>query len=210
MQRLSPGVDTDRFYPGCGGEEMRKRLDIPADAPVVVCVARMVKRKGQDTLVRAWPSLLRELPDARLLLVGDGPNRARIERMVRRRGLQDSVIMTGRVPAEDIPKCMDAGDVFAMPCRSRLFGLEAEAFGIVFLEAAACGLPVIGGESGGVAEAVEDLPRSAVVTSSISAALQEALIGNFRSAGDMSDQRSGSNAELSWRLAGKLLERRLA
>jgi phosphatidylinositol alpha-1,6-mannosyltransferase len=160
MQRLSPGVDTDRFYPGCGGEEMRKRLDIPADAPVVVCVARMVKRKGQDTLVRAWPDVLREMPDARLLLVGDGPNRPRIERMVRRRGLQDSVIMTGRVPAEDIPKCMDAGDVFAMPCRSRLFGLEAEAFGIVFLEAAACDLPVIAGDTGGVRSALIDPSRS--------------------------------------------------
>jgi phosphatidylinositol alpha-1,6-mannosyltransferase len=160
MQRLSPGVDTDRFYPGCGGEEMRKRLDIPADAPVVVCVARMVKRKGQDTLVRAWPSVLRSVPDARLLLVGDGPNRARIERMVRRRGLQDSVIMTGRVPAEDIPKCMDAGDVFAMPCRSRLFGLEAEAFGIVFLEAAACGLPVIAGDSGGAPDVAAGLDGS--------------------------------------------------
>jgi phosphatidylinositol alpha-1,6-mannosyltransferase len=72
--------------------------------------------------------------------------------MVRRRRLQDSVIMTGRVPAEDIPKCMDAGDVFAMPCRSRLFGLEAEAFGIVYLEAAACGLPVVVGASGGAPE----------------------------------------------------------
>ena len=164
MERLSPGVDTDRFYPGCGGEAMRKRLDISPDAPVVVCVARMVKRKGQDTLVRAWPEVLREVPDARLLLVGDGPNRPRIQRMVQRRGIGDSVIMTGRVPAEDIPKCMDAGDVFAMPCRSRLFGLEAEAFGIVFLEAAACGLPVLAGASGGVGEAVEDLPESLVVS----------------------------------------------
>ena len=81
MQRLSPGVDTDRFYPGCGGAEVRERLGIPADAPVVVCTARMIKRKGQDTLVKAWPEVLRAVPEARLLLVGDGPNRRAVERL---------------------------------------------------------------------------------------------------------------------------------
>jgi phosphatidylinositol alpha-1,6-mannosyltransferase len=211
MQRLSPGVDTDRFYPGCGGEEMRKRLDIPLAAPVVVCVARMVKRKGQDTLVRAWPSVLRELPDARLLLVGDGPNRARIERMVRRRGLQDSVIMTGRVPAEDIPKCMDAGDVFAMPCRSRLFGLEAEAFGIVFLEAVACGLPIVAGDSGGAGEAVEDLPESVVVSPARSAYTVAAQIAHslceLTHKAELSSR--GDSERRCWTRAGKDLRRLL-
>jgi phosphatidylinositol alpha-1,6-mannosyltransferase len=200
MQRLSPGVDTDRFYPGCGGEEMRKRLDIPADAPVVVCVARMVKRKGQDTLVRAWPSVLRELPDARLLLVGDGPNRARIERMVRRRGLQDSVIMTGRVAAEDIPKCMDAGDVFAMPCRSRLFGLEAEAFGIVYLEAAACGLPVIAGDSGGVPEVVCALEGETDIHESVVAR----LVGHLKPQGDRV-KRLPTVRETGWPRSAQLM-----
>jgi phosphatidyl-myo-inositol dimannoside synthase len=155
MERLSPGVDTDRFYPGCGGAEVRKELGVPADAPVVVCTARMVKRKGQDTLVKAWPAVLREVPDALLLLVGDGPNRSRVERLAERLGVSDSVIFTGSVPWEEMPAYTDAGDVFAMPCRTRLFGLEAEAFGIVFLEAAACGLPVIAGDSGGVPEAAQ-------------------------------------------------------
>lgn len=153
MVQLSPGVDTDRFYPGCGGTEVRERLGIPVDAPVVVCTARFVRRKGQDTLVRAWPDVLRELPDARLLLVGDGPDRRRVERLARRLGVSDSVIFTGSVPWDEMPACTDAGDVFAMPVRSRLFGLEAEAFGIVFLEAGACGLPVIAGASGGAVEA---------------------------------------------------------
>ncbi|MDQ3616557.1 MAG: glycosyltransferase family 4 protein, partial [Actinomycetota bacterium] len=83
MVPLLPGVDTDRFYPGCGGEEVRRRLGIPFDTPVVVCTARMVRRKGQDTLVKAWPAVLRSVPDARLLLVGDGPNRANVERLAR-------------------------------------------------------------------------------------------------------------------------------
>ena len=165
MVRLSPGVDTDRFYPGCGGAEKRKELGIPADAPVVVCLARMVKRKGQDTLVKAWPHVLEELPDARLLLVGDGPNRRRVEGLAQRLGVADSVIFTGRVPAEEIPAHMDAGDVFAMPCRTRLFGLEVEAFGIVYLEAAACGLPVITGDSGGAPEVAAMLGASAIRSS---------------------------------------------
>jgi phosphatidylinositol alpha-1,6-mannosyltransferase len=149
MELLSPGVDTERFYPGCGGAEVRRRLGIPEDAPVVVCTARMIKRKGQDTLVKAWPEVLRSHPDARLLLVGDGPNKKAVERLARRLRVADSVVFTGSVPWEEVPAYTDAGDVFAMPCRTRLFGLEPEAFGIVFLEAQACGLPALIGDSGG-------------------------------------------------------------
>jgi phosphatidylinositol alpha-1,6-mannosyltransferase len=156
MVRLSPGVDTDRFYPGCGGAEVRKRLGIPEDAPVVVCVGRMVKRKGQDTLVKAWPAVLREIPEARLLLVGDGPNRKRVEDLAGRLSALDSVIFTGSVPWDEMPAHMDAGDVFAMPCRTRRFGLEVEAFGIVFLEAAACCLPVMAGDSAGAPDAARN------------------------------------------------------
>ena len=153
MQRLSPVVDRQRFRPGCGGEEVRRRLGIAAEALVVVCVARMVRRKGQDTLVRCWPEVLEQFPEAVLLLVGDGPDRRRLERMVARRKVGDSVVFTGSVPWEQVPAHLDAGDVFAMPCRSRLLGLEVEAFGIVYLEAAACGLRVVAGRSGGAGEA---------------------------------------------------------
>ena len=83
-------------------------MGIPADAPVVVCTARMVKRKGQDTLVKAWPAVLREVPDARLLLVGDGPKRAAVERLTHRLGVQNSVLVTGSVPWHDVPAYTDA------------------------------------------------------------------------------------------------------
>ena len=156
MMRLSPGVETTRFYPGCGGAEVRQRLGIPADAPVVVCTARMVKRKGQDTLVKAWPSVLRSVPHAQLLLVGDGPDRSRVEKLARSLGVCGSVIFAGGVPWDEAPAFTDAGDVFAMPCRTRLLGLEPEAFGIVFLEAQACGLPVLIGDSGGASETLGD------------------------------------------------------
>lgn len=163
MQRLSPGVDTERFFPGCGGAGVRERLGIAPDAPVVVCTARMIKRKGQDTLVKAWPTVLAEVPEARLLLVGDGPHREAVERLAAELGVADSVTFTGSVPWDQMPAYTDAGDVFAMPCRTRLFGLEPEAFGIVFLEAQACGLPVLVGDSGGAPEAVQDAESGEVV-----------------------------------------------
>ncbi len=176
MVQLSPGVDAERFYPGCGGAEIRKRLDIPADAPVVVCTARMVKRKGQDTLVKAWPEVLRAFPDARLLLVGDGPNRGRVERLTRRMAVAESVVFAGRVPFEELPSFTEAGDVFAMPCRTRLFGLEVEAFGIVFLEAAACGLPVITGDSGGAPEVAAMLGESTTSSSDPAEVAKEVVL----------------------------------
>jgi phosphatidyl-myo-inositol dimannoside synthase len=163
MARLSPGVDTERFFPGCGGAEARRRLGIPAAAPVVVCTARMVTRKGQDTLVRCWPEVVRTLPDAVLLLVGDGPARGKLQRLVDELGLRSSVLMTGSVDWADVPAYTDAGDVFAMPCRTRRWGLEPEAWGIVLLEAQACGLPVVVGRSGGAPETVAPTGRGRVV-----------------------------------------------
>lgn len=165
MQRLSPGVDTERFYPGCGGASVRERLGIPAEAPVVVCTARMIKRKGHDTLLDAWPAVVDEFPNARLLLIGDGPYRISLERLARRNAVRRSVLFIGAVPWTDIPAYTDAGNVFAMPCRTRLFGLEPEAFGIVFLEAQACGLPVLIGASGGAPEALISDGHGTVVRS---------------------------------------------
>jgi phosphatidylinositol alpha-1,6-mannosyltransferase len=157
MQRLSPGVDPQRFHPGCGGAEVRRRWGIGPDSPVVVCTARMVRRKGQDVLLEAWPRVLDVAPDARLLLVGDGPHRVALERLAAGLGTsRESVVFTGSVPWTEMPAHTDAGDVFAMPCRTRLGGLEPEAFGIVALEAAACGLPVVIGDSGGAPETVLD------------------------------------------------------
>ena len=153
LEPLLPTVDRTRFHPGCGGDAVRRRLRIPSHAPVVVCVGRLVRRKGQDTLVRIWPEVLARFPGAVLLLVGDGPERRRLERLARVRGVTGSVVLAGSVPWEEVPAYLDAGDVFAMPCRDRRLGLEVEAFGIVYLEAAACGLTVVAGRSGGAAEA---------------------------------------------------------
>ncbi len=152
MRRLSPGVDPQRFRPGCGGAEVRRALGIPEEAPVVVCTARLVRRKGQDTLLRAWPRLLQQRPGAVLLLVGDGPDRGRLERLAASLEVAESVVLTGGVDWQDVSAYVDAGDVFAMPCRTRRAGLEPEAWGIASLEAQACGLPVVVGRSGGAPE----------------------------------------------------------
>ncbi len=150
MRRLAPGVDTARFHAGCGGDEVRARLGLDRARLVVVCVGRLVRRKGQDTLVRAWPEVLAARPGSVLLLVGTGPLRRSLVRSLRRHRLGDAVRVVGAV--DDAAPYLDAADVFAMPCRSLRWGLEVEAFGIVYLEAAAMGLPVVAGRSGGVPE----------------------------------------------------------
>jgi phosphatidyl-myo-inositol dimannoside synthase len=156
MVRLSPGVDTGAFRPGAGGAEIRERLGL-GDRPIVVCVSRMVPRKGQDTLIRAWPRVLADAAGAPvLLLVGDGPYRSQLERLAQRTGVSDSVLFTGAVPLAELPAHYSAGNVFAMPCRTRKRGLDVEGLGIVYLEASASGLPVVGGDSGGAPDAILD------------------------------------------------------
>jgi len=155
MVRLAPGVDVTFFRPGAGGAGVRERLRL-AGRPVVTCVSRMVPRKGQDTLIEAWPQVRSQVSDAALLLVGDGPYTSRLRRLAERRGVGDAVIFTGPVPWPELPGYYDAADVFAMPCRTRRAGLDVEGLGIVYLEASATGLPVIGGDSGGAPDAILD------------------------------------------------------
>ncbi len=120
---------------------MRKGLGLEG-VPVVACVSRLVARKGQDTLIRAWPRVLATVPEAVLLIVGGGPDRDRLEELATQTGVAHAVRFTGPVPWDEIPPYVDAADVFAMPCRTRRFGLEPEALGIVTLEAAATGKPL--------------------------------------------------------------------
>ena len=155
LAQLSPGVDVDHFTPDADGAAVRARHGL-GEGPVVVCVSRLVARKGQDVLVAGWPRVLARHPGARLLLVGGGPVEARLRRAVTERGLTGSVTFTGPVDAAQLPGHYAAGDVFAMPCRTRRAGLDVEGLGMVFLEAAACARPVVAGTSGGAPEAVRE------------------------------------------------------
>ncbi|WP_030371820.1 glycosyltransferase family 4 protein [Streptomyces rimosus] len=155
MVQLPPGVDEKTFHPGSGGDEVRARLGL-AERPVVVCVSRLVPRKGQDTLIEAMPRILADVPDAVLLIVGGGPYEKQLHALAVEKGVADSVRFTGSVPWEELPAHYGAGDVFAMPCRTRRGGLDVEGLGIVYLEASATGLPVVAGDSGGAPDAVLD------------------------------------------------------
>ncbi|AXE85332.1 glycosyltransferase family 4 protein [Streptomyces sp. Go-475] len=155
MVQLPPGVDEKTFHPGSGGDEIRARLGL-TDRPVVVCVSRLVRRKGQDTLIRAMPRILAAEPDTVLLIVGGGPYERDLRRLAHETGVASAVRFTGSVPWSELPAHYGAGDVFAMPCRTRRGGLDVEGLGIVYLEASATGLPVVAGDSGGAPDAVLD------------------------------------------------------
>jgi phosphatidyl-myo-inositol dimannoside synthase len=165
LARLTPGVDASVFRPG-RGDALRASLGL-ADRPVVVCVSRLMPRKGQDVLLRALPAIRSVVPDAALLLVGGGPSRGDLERCVDRNRLREHVVLTGSVPAAELPAYYGVGNVFAMPCRSRLGGLDVEGLGMVYLEAAACGLPVVAGRSGGAPDAVRDGESGIVVDGTV-------------------------------------------
>lgn len=169
------GVDTARFRPDPARRRaIRERLGV-ADRHVVVCLSRLVPRKGQDTLVAAMPEILRRDPDAVLVVVGGGPYRGTLERLADRHGVSGRVLFTGRVPAEEIVDHHRMADVFAMPCRTRGGGLDVEGLGIVYLEASACGVPVVAGRSGGAPETVDDGRTGLVVDGTSPGEVAEAV-----------------------------------
>ncbi|WP_030240034.1 glycosyltransferase family 4 protein [Streptomyces sp. NRRL S-350] len=208
MVQLPPGVDEATFHPRSGGAEVRRRLGL-ADRPVVVCVSRLVPRKGQDTLIEAMPQILADVPDAVLLIVGGGPYRADLEKLADARGVRAAVRFTGSVPWEELPAHYGAGDVFAMPCRTRRGGLDVEGLGIVYLEASATGLPVVAGDSGGAPDAVLEGETGYVVPGGSAPAAAERIVRLLRD--EELRRRMGEAGrrwvERSWRwdlLAGRL------
>lgn len=163
LEHLPPGVDTDVFRPDPAARaELRARYGL-GERPVVVCVSRLVPRKGQDVLVRALPSIREQVPGAALLLVGGGPHHDAVRRLAVRTGVAEHVVMTGSVPTDELAAHHVVGDVFAMPARTRGGGLDVEGLGIVYLEASACGVAVVAGRSGGAPETVQDGRTGVVV-----------------------------------------------
>nr|WP_083787393.1 glycosyltransferase family 4 protein [Stackebrandtia nassauensis] len=153
LEQLTFGVDTGEFSPTVDRAAIRRRFGL-GDRPVIGCVSRLVPRKGQDSLVEALPLVRERVPDAALLLVGGGPYEKALRRRIAAAGMGDHVVLTGPVPGSELPACYAAMDVFAMPCRTRRRGLDVEGLGVVYLEAAATGLPVIAGDSGGAPDTV--------------------------------------------------------
>ena len=158
---------------------MRARYGL-GDRPVVVCVSRLVKRKGQDLLIEALPALRSAVPDVVLLVVGGGKDEPRLRKLAADRAVTGAVVFTGGVPYPELPEHFAAGDVFAMPCRTRRKGMDVEGLGMVYLEASACGLPVVAGDSGGAPEAVLEGETGYVVGGRDRDALTDRLITLLR------------------------------
>ncbi|MCX6441361.1 MAG: glycosyltransferase family 4 protein [Actinobacteria bacterium] len=153
--KIAPGIDTDHFAPVPSSAQLRKDLGL-ADKKVIVSVGRLVHRKGQDILIQSMPEVLAKHPTAHILMVGEGPYRKDLTKMVSELNLIDAVTFIGRIQYKELPRYICAGDIFVMPSRSRLAGLEVEGLGIVYLEASSCALPVIAGRSGGAPDAVDE------------------------------------------------------
>jgi phosphatidylinositol alpha-1,6-mannosyltransferase len=152
LVQIAPGIDIDHFAP-VDSNELRADLGL-TDKSVIISVGRLVHRKGQDQLIASLPAIRAKIPNVHLVLVGVGPCQERLEKLATKLKVTDSLTFIGRINYSELPKYICIGDIFAMPSRSRFFGLEVEGLGIVYLEASACGLPVIGGKSGGAPDAV--------------------------------------------------------
>jgi phosphatidyl-myo-inositol dimannoside synthase len=151
--KMAPGIDVEHFQPSEESDDLIHRLNI-SNRPVIVSVGRLVHRKGQDKLIIAMAQVIKDFPTAVLLLVGEGPIKYMLQKLVQHHSLEKNVIFAGRVQLNELPRYIQLGQIFAMPARDRFFGLEVEGLGIVYLEASACGLPVIVGNSGGAPDAV--------------------------------------------------------
>lgn len=176
LVHLPGGVDADIYRPEIGRALIRDRHRL-GERPVVVSVSRLVTRKGHDRLIDAWQRVLRAVPDAALLVVGDGSARRRLERRAAKRGHEESVIFAGTVPPNELPAHLAAGDVFALPIRDRWGGLETEGLGLAVLEASAAGLPVVVGRSGGTPSAVLDGTTGHLVDGKDTDGIADAVIG---------------------------------
>jgi len=152
LVQIAPGIDVEHFLP-TDSSVLRNELGL-IDKSVIISVGRLVHRKGQDKLIASLPAIKTEIPNVHLVLVGVGPHRDYLEKLARKLQVTDCVTFIGRINYAELPKYICVGDIFAMPSRSRLFGLEVEGLGIVYLEASSCGLPVVGGKSGGAPDAV--------------------------------------------------------
>ncbi len=152
LVQIAPGIDVEHFLP-TDSSQLREDLGL-ADKSVIISVGRLVHRKGQDKLIEALPKIKSLVPNAHLVLVGIGPHQDYLQKLAAKLGVTECITFIGRINYSELPKYICVGDVFAMPSRSRFFGLEVEGLGIVYLEASSCGLPVVGGKSGGAPDAV--------------------------------------------------------
>lgn len=191
MVKVAPGIDTEHFRP-VDSSALRQSLGL-SDKKVIVSVGRLVHRKGQDRLIASMPQILKQVNNAHLVIVGQGPYRSELEKLVEEHKLSQSVTFIGRIQYELLPTYICLGDIFAMPSRSRLMGLEVEGLGIVYLEASSCGVAVLAGNSGGAPDAVLNNITGVVVDGTNNSGIAKAAI----------DLLSNRDRSLSMGIAGR-------
>ena len=179
FEQLTPGIDIEMFNPAI--KENQKTLDLKnrlklTNKLVVTCVSRLMPRKGQDTLIEIWPQIIKEIPNAHLLIVGGGNYKQYLHKLMFDKDVYKSVTITGSVNWTDLPNYYAMADLFAMPVRTRNLGFDVEGLGIVYLEASATGLAVIAGNSGGAPDAVIEGVTGYVMDSSLKNELAEKII----------------------------------
>ncbi len=178
MVKIAPGIDTAHFAPQKSTDSLRSELGL-LEKKVIISVGRLVHRKGQDILIDAMAEIAKRVDNAHLVLIGEGPYRKHLEDRARKVGVTDHITFIGRIGYVDLPRYIAVGDIFSMPARSRFAGLEVEGLGIVYLEASACGLPVVGGDSGGAPDAVLHGETGLVVDGRSKSAVAAAIIELF-------------------------------
>ncbi len=178
MVKIAPGIDIDHFKP-VDAHDLKVELGLEKKK-ILISVGRLVHRKGQDKLIEAMPAIIAQIPQAHLVLIGEGPYRKHLSQLVSSLNVSSHVSFIGRIQYAQLPRYICIGDVFAMPSRSRFFGLEVEGLGIVYLEASACGLPVIAGASGGAPDAVLEGVTGEIVNGLDPAAIAQCAINLLR------------------------------
>ncbi len=195
LEHVPSGVDTDRFAPDAGARaELRARYGL-GDRPTVLCLSRLVPRKGQDYLIRSIEGIRAKVDGAVLVIVGGGPYEGALRTLARKAGVEQHVIFTGTVPSAELAAHHTIADVFAMPSRTRGAGLDVEGLGIVYLEASATGVPVVAGMSGGAPETVLEGKTGLVVDGTSVDAITDAVV---RILSDRALATSMGNAGRSW------------
>ena len=206
LVQIAPGIDVEHFKPVAISSSLIEKYGLQENL-VIMCVGRLVHRKGQDKLIEAMPSILKSNPNAILVLIGAGPRAKKLEALVAKYKIYSNVLFLGRVSYEELPEHLAMADLFIMPSRSRLFGLEVEGLGIVYLEASSCGLPVIAGESGGAPDAVRVGETGFLVDGTNPSAIAEVVSGalsdlpRLREMGD--NGRKWAVENWSWSIWGK-------
>jgi len=202
---LAMGADTTQFHPGLDGRRIRARYGLDG-TKVLLTVGRLVERKGHEAVLRALGRVRQAVGPVRYLIAGRGPEEERLRALARALGIADQVLFVGHVPDDELPYLYAACDVFVMPSRALAQRDGVEGFGIVFLEAGACGKPVIGGRSGGIADAVIDGVTGLLINPTDADDLADALIrllGNPAQAARLGAQGRQRAVELesAWRAA---------